>query len=198
MFVLNKKQRLKVPKTMLIRNDCEEHNRKINDRIWEITKSIANMIEPKDYDGKTGAIFNIDDINQQNLTELRILHILQNDIHEIDFKDLIPKSVHTLIMNNLNLKSIKNIPSWIQRIDLNNNQLTELPELPCLDLKYLLVRNNKLKTIEEVPETLLQLDCGCNREMTSINIPQKLEKLVCEYTALKTLPKVPKNCRVIS
>jgi uncharacterized repeat protein (TIGR02543 family) len=75
---------------------------------------------------------------------------------------------------------------------VNDNQLTVIPELPGT-LKSLSCYNNQLICLPELPDTIEDLYCY-NNQLTSLpELPDSLESLYCYSNLLTSLPELPES-----
>ncbi len=106
-----------------------------------------------------------------------------------------------------------NMPSTLQYINVEFNQITSLPTLPS-NLKRFDCSNNLLKSLPNLPSTLQILDCSYNQisALPSVlpydlmtlfctnnlltklpTLPPKLEGLMCSYNQIKIIPALPSS-----
>lgn len=91
----------------------------------------------------------------------------------------------SLKLTNKKLKRIDSYP--IYHINLSNNILKSIPDLPNT-LISLDVRNNKLKILPELPETLESLIVTDNELEYIPKLPKGITTFCCSYNKLKELP----------
>jgi Leucine-rich repeat (LRR) protein len=85
------------------------------------------------------------------------------------------------------------------KVDLSYNGLTYLPNLVCLpNLKTLVVNNNKLPVLPELPERLTDLNCSYNQLERLPDLPSGLVFLSCGFNRLVELPKLPATLSELS
>jgi Leucine-rich repeat (LRR) protein len=119
----------------------------------------------------------------------------------------------TLILRNLNLRVLPDLPPNLIKLDCSNNQITTLPDnlsnnlillncsrnylsnLPELphNLKTLKCGNNELTTLPTLPPNLVELNCNNNELTTLPTLPDSLQELYCNSNELTTLPPLPPN-----
>ena len=80
----------------------------------------------------------------------------------------------------------------IVSIDCRNNYLKVLPSLPN-SLQYLDCYNNKLTVFPRLPTGLTYLDCNCNKLEFLPNLPHSLSYFRCDNNNLKMLSRLPKS-----
>ncbi len=114
-----------------------------------------------------------------------------------------------LLLNDMNLEKLPQIPLNCQRLYCYDNRLTFIPELPnCLELiccnnklvalpklfycKRLICASNNLTHLPELPKCLA---LGCeNNKLTHLPELPKCKYLSCDGNKLTFLPNLP-NCR---
>lgn len=80
----------------------------------------------------------------------------------------------------------------LESVDLSRNNLTNLPNLVCLpNLETLVVDNNHLMALPELPERLQTLNCNDNHLAKLPELPPTLKKLYCVNNRLTKLPELP-------
>jgi len=97
----------------------------------------------------------------------------------------------------------------IGTLNVNNNNLKEMPHIPIQNLQELHCSHNKLRVISSFPENplfrylsnlypyLLELHCD-NNELTELpSLPPSLRILVCNDNKLKVLPRLPRGLKKI-
>jgi len=111
------------------------------------------------------------------------------------FEQTIDKSkIKGLYMSYKNLTELLDLSEYTNLKELNcdNNNLTELPELPN-SLEILKCYNNNLTSLPELPNSLEYLDFD-NNQLTSLpELPNSLEYLYCKYNKLTSLPELPNS-----
>jgi len=101
------------------------------------------------------------------------VHVTQTNIKYFDeFLALDDLVINTLYMVNCGLKN--------------------LPDLSNKDIKILVVNNNKLTQISNLPETLTELKCS-NNKITKMVLPKNLQRLTCSCNLLEELGDVPET-----
>jgi Leucine-rich repeat (LRR) protein len=68
--------------------------------------------------------------------------------------------------------------------------LTTLPSLPT-SLDLILADFNQLKSLPELPPSLTYISCSGNDLISLPSFPHGLEKLYCSHNPLETLPELP-------
>jgi hypothetical protein len=124
-----------------------------------------------------------------------------------------PPNVRLIYANWNNLESVPEFPKSVEIVELNKNQLTDLPKIDHTQLRTLRVDKNQLKTIPILPKSLEELRAEnntlvslpkvipagmtrlyvrCNK-LTLLPIIQnsQLEELFCGFNKLAELPQLP-------
>ena len=84
-------------------------------------------------------------------------------------------------------------------VDLSRNGLTYLPNLVCLpNLKTLVVNNNQLPVLPELPEGLKHLSCNNNLLPVLPELPERLTILYCNNNQLEMLPDLPSRLECLT
>ena len=78
----------------------------------------------------------------------------------------------------------------LQVLNLNDNQLHQLPILPCR-LRHLSVNGNQLSYLPELPKSLEELSARANRLVEMPRLPELLRSVNVEDNLLKKLPELP-------
>lgn len=101
--------------------------------------------------------------------------------------DIADKLEH-LFINDCNISYLPNLTKFnkLQTLDLSNNNLLKLPELPK-SLEELIVKNNNLTKISNDLPNLIRLDCD-NNSITELNISNKIERLHLNKNPLTKIP----------
>jgi hypothetical protein len=83
-------------------------------------------------------------------------------------------------------------PNNLTDIICDNNQLTQLPNLPP-HLVWLNCSFNQIDNLPELPNVLVNLDCNVNQLKRLPNLPTNLQILNCSRNLLTELPKLPNS-----
>ena len=100
-----------------------------------------------------------------------------------------PEYTREINLSHMGLYSIPSLKRFIRLTHLNisNNNLTTLPELPdCL--MHLNCCENNITEIFVLPKSLVSLNCNNNLIVKIHMVPDTLETLECKYNHLRTLP----------
>lgn len=95
----------------------------------------------------------------------------------------------TISVNNISsLKGINGFSS-LQSLGCGNNKLTEIPaDLPS-SLQRLNCEYNQLKVLPNLPSNLKRLDCSDNKLTQLPKLPAGLESIDCSYNQITSLPE---------
>ena len=99
---------------------------------------------------------------------------------------IIPKLTY-LDLNDKNIEELSSLVKYskITRLMINNNKLEHIPELPN-SLKYLSFKNNLIKELpSKLPKNLLLLDCANNNIEKISELPSSLKILICNNNPIK-------------
>jgi Leucine-rich repeat (LRR) protein len=134
-----------------------------------------------------------------------------------DYLDSLPLHIQRIELTFL--KTLTRIPSLkrfthLKDLDLSNNQLVELPELPdCLQalwcynnclthlpglpesLSHLYAHDNEIETVTRFPHHLQFLSLHHNQLQSLPTLPETLVSLHCENNRMERLPPLPANLR---
>ncbi|MES2772395.1 MAG: NEL-type E3 ubiquitin ligase domain-containing protein, partial [Pseudomonadota bacterium] len=132
---------------------------------------------------------------------------IQRKSDVLDLKSLALKSVPPLIgslttleklnLTNNQLTTVPELPVGLTDLSLSNNQLTSIPELP-VGLTDLNLWNNELTTVPELPVGLTHLDLTNNQLTTVPELPAGLTYLDLANTRLTSLPELPAGLTYLS
>ena len=143
-------------------------------------------------------------INNDHIINGRaILYNNNNNINTLKYrlKECKKESNETLDLQSLSLTKMIILPKYIYKslknLFIGNNNLTMIPNLSEFNnLEILDINNNKIKIINDIPKTLIELCCR-NNEIETININNNsvLERLDCNKNKLKKIMNVFNNCK---
>lgn len=100
--------------------------------------------------------------------------------------------IETLNISNNHLTRLPELPPNLRRLMANNNQLTELPDLPVTLVK-LTVDENQLVALPPLPAALEYLNAGQNSLTRLPDLPDSLIGLSAFENQLSELPRLPAN-----
>uniref|UniRef100_A0A6C0JX15 Leucine-rich repeat protein n=1 Tax=viral metagenome TaxID=1070528 RepID=A0A6C0JX15_9ZZZZ len=109
----------------------------------------------------------------------------------LDILDNYPYDIREINLSGMGLYSIPSLErfSMLVRLNISNNNLTILPELPP-SLMHLNCSENNITEIFILPDGLLSLNCNNNLLVKIHMVPHTLETLECKYNHLRTLPNL--------
>lgn len=109
---------------------------------------------------------------------------------------IISTSSTRLMLVNLNITSLPELPSGLKELHCQNTRLASLPELPS-ELKLLDCCNTRLTSLPNLPAGLQRLYCS-NTQLTSLpELPSGLQTLYVSNTQLTSLPTLPSGLQVL-
>jgi Leucine-rich repeat (LRR) protein len=89
-------------------------------------------------------------------------------------------------------KFLNSLPIDIKILDLSNKNLTILPDLTKFtNLVKLYFHNNQIKELNNLPNTLQELDCSSNSITELNNLPNTLQGLNCSNNQIIKLNNLP-------
>jgi hypothetical protein len=103
----------------------------------------------------------------------------------------------TLDLSDLGLTELPVLPSGLQVLWCNINNLTSLDNLPSR-LQKLECRGNKLTSLDNLPDGLQDLNCAFNRLTSLDNLPDGLQVLKCNFNDLTSLDNLPSGLQELS
>ncbi len=104
--------------------------------------------------------------DQTNLSRNRLSSVVFNNSADVWKIDL----------SNNQLTELPALPSRVSNLNISNNQITELPELPPV-LKYLYANNNQIEELPQLPSTICEIDITNNKVSSLTNLPVSLKKV---------------------
>ena len=114
---------------------------------------------------------------------------------EACFETKVNKEVkHTLDLKHLNLTNIPSLSSsmfkTVRNLFICHNNLKKLPSMQMFyNLEVLDCGHNNITTIDELPDTLIELNCESNQITDLSNLSKyKIDRLRCSYNKLTSLP----------
>ncbi len=107
-----------------------------------------------------------------------------------------PTSLNQLDCNNNQLTALPTLPASLTLLYCYFNQLTALPPLPA-SLTLLYCQDNQLTALPQLPASLNQLDCNNNQLTALPQLPASLTKLYCWNNQLTALPSLPTSLTLL-
>jgi hypothetical protein len=101
-----------------------------------------------------------------------------------------------IIDGNIKLADNFILPNNIIQADLSNCSITKRPQ-GAPNLKVLKISRNKISSIDDFHETLLELDCSINEIVIIKNPPPKLIALSAYYNKIKFVVKLPEDIQTL-
>ena len=85
-----------------------------------------------------------------------------------------------------------NLPNNVEFIDISYSKLTKLPDLSKFtNLKKLNIGNNFLISLNNLPDTLVELFCRTNKIKKLNNLPPFLKILDCSNNSIQNIDNLP-------
>lgn len=101
-----------------------------------------------------------------------------------------------LVVDELNITSLPDLPSGLQKLYCSRTRLTTLPELPSRLQRLWCSNTITLTTLPDLPSGLQELYCN-NTSLTILpDLPSGLQILWCANTNITTLLDIPSSLRV--
>lgn len=127
--------------------------------------------------------------------ETRALRMNRKHIQQLDW---IPTRCSELYLQENQLTELPDLSNTVSIINVSKNRLEKLPELLPQKLQYLNVSDNpNLKTLPELPdglEVLFASNCGLSKCPA---LPKSLKYLYLQNNYLKELPELPPNLEIL-
>jgi Leucine-rich repeat (LRR) protein len=98
-----------------------------------------------------------------------------------------------LYCNNNQLTQLPELPQSLECLYCSSNQIIKLPEIPQLLIQLYFPSNNLKQLPFELPQSLTHLYCANNQLIQLPKLPQSLQYLTCNYNQLTQLPKLPQS-----
>ncbi|WP_172889748.1 NEL-type E3 ubiquitin ligase domain-containing protein [Bradyrhizobium sp. ORS 285] len=113
--------------------------------------------------------------------------------------DSLPASLMRLDVRGNQLTTLPALPTELTFLDLNHNELQELPELLPASLQYLRVSDNQLANLPEALPTTLEFLNASGNQLTRLpqHLPATLSVLDVRGNQLTTLPVLPTELRFL-
>lgn len=94
------------------------------------------------------------------------------------------------------LTEVPKIPSYVKRINLSENYITVLQDLPDYIEELTIDSNETLTTIVNLPKNLKRFKCSYNFLLESLpELPEGLIELMCNKNKLAYLPQLPSSLK---
>ena len=119
--------------------------------------------------------------------------------NQLENIDLFPDSIHYLNVSHNQITKMERIPNHLEELNCSNNLLSEFGAFLFLEthsLKRLNCGNNFLKNMDSLPESLHYLYC-CWNQLTSIDLPTKLEYLYANNNEISELAYLPDSLNIL-
>ena len=95
------------------------------------------------------------------------------------------------------LKKLNDLPTSLQILYCNDNQLTRLPHLQHTNLVELYFKNNNVYQMPHLPNSIKELVFNKNQIINIPNFPKSLKYLECSWNRIHNLNNLPKNINTI-
>lgn len=145
---------------------------------------------PKNEMDKDTLEYRIEECKNNDYKLLDLSHLKLQTLPKLSSK--IKKKLQYLFLSENELEFIENLNYFedLIVIDLCNNKLNALPELPY-KIEELLIKNNVVQNIDELSkyDYLKRLDC-CNNNIHVIPMMNSLEILKCDNNLITSIPKL--------
>ena len=109
----------------------------------------------------------------------------------------LPSGLQKLYCSYAALTSLPELPSSLKVLWCTSMPLTSLPELPS-GLEELYCRNTQLTTLPDLPSGLTKLDCSNTRLISIPELPRGLTLFNCYNTQIRILPELPPSLDFLS
>lgn len=119
-------------------------------------------------------------------------------LNKLKFLPSLPNTLKILDCRNDSLMSVPPLPNSL--ISLNTGSNVGLNNLPLLPngLKYLVCNQSGLTNLQNnLPDSLIILDCNINLLSVIPNLPNKLAHFSCGWNQLSSLPPLPSNLKYL-
>ena len=111
-------------------------------------------------------------------------------ISNLSGKTLLGKK--SLLLTNLNITSMPQLPNSLKNLWCFNTKLTELPLLPT-SLQLLYCYDTNITELPPLPSSLISLSCGDTQITELPPLPNSLINIACNHTNITELPPLPPN-----
>ena len=116
-----------------------------------------------------------------------------------DLEEYIILQITVLDFNNKNIDELPSLAKYkkLNRVIMNNNKLTTIPDLPS-SLKYLSLKNNYVRELPScLPHKLLSLDVENNFIEELPELPESLKILICNNNKINNIDTVISNKNLV-
>ena len=101
-------------------------------------------------------------------------------------------NIRRFICRSCSIKNINYFPDNLIDIDISNNNLYQIPELP-IKLKLLNCMSNNLVKLPDLPNSLENLNCSFNKIKHLPPLPKNIDTIQCVCNNLENLPYIPEQ-----
>lgn len=133
-------------------------------------------------------------IDLGKFNRLKVIQLSNLYLYEIKN---IPNNIHSFDIVNCFLKKMDDVPSSLEYMICDNNQLTKLPKLNHTNLIILSFKNNNIYQMPILPDSINELIFNKNQIMNIPHFPKSLKYLECSWNRLHNLNNISKNIRTI-
>ncbi len=145
-----------------------------------------NLLSSLNFSNSNDILFNLKSLD---LSFNKISFEFSNS--NLSFRNSFPNLQTLNISNNL-LKSLPELPSNLKYLNISNNSITSLNILPN-SLDNLILDNNLITSISKLPENLKYLSVKSNKLTSLSELPKKLKSLTLDNNLIASISKLPEN-----
>lgn len=122
-------------------------------------------------------------------------HLILDDL---DLKEVpnLPPNVKILSLSENNIKVLKNLPKSLKNLEINNNKISRIEEFPP-NLEILKINNNRLNELVDLPKTLIYIYANKNKIEYIDKLPPNLISLEINNNQLSELPDLPNKLKIL-
>lgn len=154
-------------------------------RIGKITNYEILIIPSNELDNNTLTFNPIQIIDRPS-------QIYQNYMYDMRWS-----SITSLIIRDIQVTSLLQLPVGLIELVCNRTDLIGLPVLP-IGLTKINCLSNQLSELPQLPDTLIELLCSSNELLILPPLPNQLSTLRCSENSLTSLPSLPNTLTVLS
>jgi len=111
--------------------------------------------------------------------------------------DCLNRKTGIVDLSGLGLRSLPDLPSSIEYLNINDNEISYLEGLPE-NLRIIHANNNNINSIGYFPPRLECIEL-CKNKLTHLpHLPNSIKRLIVEDNQLVALPKLPESIEVLS